>query len=538
MYHLGLDFGTTNSTLAYMHLTGRLSAFRHGGAQGKEYVPTVVAEGPRNEVLIGEAALKMLDKEGWKVHRFFKMLLACDEPALLARYGYAKDEPERQAETYISRLIEDYKKQNMVYLIHSLVITAPEIWVTEGRHRAREFLQALGRRLGRRLNIEKVMVRSAPQAAIAFFAYRFQQAMKKPFEGLVVCCHCGGWTLDFSVAQVSSEKILVMRGTGSGRAEGQLGNAGVAFDTGVVEILASNSERNQTLQQNLLLNFEEQKIIQSDHYRETLASYLVDPDADDVLFEVGPGYQVMASHFKRAFEARVGPSLKTALEKLGVSAQEAASSDRFRVLMVGGSSNLLLVQEAIRCHFGAAHSADARFDSCFAAEDVGLAIAKGAALIAAGDIQIDEKCPISLGVISCSLFDMNGGHREYGGTKGYCPVIRRGDLMSELRLPQFGGPDWFFRLAVGNIRKIPFFMESEFHCKYEFALNISGSDLCREIRPMETFQLGFSVDEDTVFHLHLRLGRGDDGERPPLPETKFSLGKLLERLRGPIHGRS
>lgn len=517
MDRLGLDFGTTNSTLAFIDTEGRLRDF-HPNGQSYGYIPTVVAYGPKGEVRIGRSALSKEGERGWTVRRFFKMLLNCDDQSLLEKYGYKLGEPEAATKAFISRLISDYREQSKdrVDCIQSLVITAPEIWIQESRHKVREFLRD---ELGRDLGIEKVMVRSEPQAAIAYFAFSYQSKYQRPYQGHVVVCDCGGGTLDFCLANVGSvNKISVLQSAGSGASEHRIGNAGVAFDEGVVDLIAPNLHHGDAGRSKFMREFETKKIDESGDYKGNLEAYLIDPLFDEKLFSVCES-DVTPSAFKQVFDERVLPSLSSELRKLDTSKMESESAD-FRVIMVGGFSNFLLTQNAIKDHFGVGSSVDKRYESCFTNEDLGLAIAKGAALISSGRFEIDERCPIGMGFIGSRLVRIDPSNKSPLRCD-YITIIKQGDQLSRLRQPRYDEHEWTFEPDAGVIR---LFYESLYHGRREFSINASDSlDL---LNNKGKVRIGFSVDEDGVFHMHLK----QEGA-----VTTLSLGHLLEELsKGPI----
>lgn len=523
MDQLGLDFGTTNSTLAYFDREGKLVAYRHaGGAGGREYIPTAVARDQSGEIRIGAAALGMEGEDGWKVYRYFKMLLGCSDLALLEHHGYLPGEPEERAKEFISQLIQDFCKDHGVKKIKTLVITAPVIWIQEGQHKARESLKALGATLA----IENVSIRGEPHAAIAFFAHRFaQQGTKKPFKGNVVVCDCGGGTLDFCLAAVGPENVIsILQGAGSGSSEGRIGNAGLAFDEGVVERIAPELYRDKKERPTLLSDFEEKKIVQSPHYKDKLEGYVVLPQFDFPLFRVLKKFDAKASVFAEVFAATVQPSLMNELKKIDLSNIDSKNPAVFRILMVGGFSNFLLTQKAIGNHFGSNTTTDKRFDACFSAEDMGLAIAKGAALIATNRFQIEERCPISLGYVGLVLGTVGAGSQS-PFQETFQTVIKKGVSMHGLQKPIFDGQEWGFEKEVG---KITLFFESDYQGRKLFVLDARNSGLLSQNKPGQKYTVGFSVDEDTVFHVYLKP---KDSKKP----ESFVLGNLIEVLRsGPI----
>ncbi|MFN4150876.1 MAG: Hsp70 family protein, partial [Candidatus Sericytochromatia bacterium] len=77
-YKIGLDFGTTNSTLSYIDSSGNLETFRYPGPAGSDYIPSCVAitKNKTNEsVRIGREALRIAGNEDTEFYKDIKMIL-------------------------------------------------------------------------------------------------------------------------------------------------------------------------------------------------------------------------------------------------------------------------------------------------------------------------------------------------------------------------------------------------------------------------------------------------------------------------------
>ena len=77
MRKIGLDFGTTNSTISfYNQETKTLDCFQMS-AGSTEYIPTVIAY-KGAEISIGDVAKKNMTKKGYEAYEHFKLRLGQD----------------------------------------------------------------------------------------------------------------------------------------------------------------------------------------------------------------------------------------------------------------------------------------------------------------------------------------------------------------------------------------------------------------------------------------------------------------------------
>ncbi len=513
MHHIGLDFGTTTSILSY-HDGQHIESFKLGGVTATPYIPSVLSiDKSDNSLEIGKAALLNQGDNDYEVYTYFKMLLAEQNSEKLKTHGYIQQSPQTIAKQYLEQLLTRYRKEHGINQpIQYLVITVPEIWVREGNHAAREALKKICTELQLR-----VKLLSEPVAASVYFADRFKTQQKHDFQGHVLVCDYGGGTLDLSLSAVEEDKITILEGTGKGSANKTVGIAGVAFDQAVVTRVLNGQTTIDKQFYKLLREFEEHKITQTDKLENSLKRYQKNPATNKKIFEIGD-HQITAKDLTEVFEQLIQPELHKALtemsEYLQIHHLDTSHGETFRVVMVGGFSNFYLVRRTVKEFFNSKTNADTRFHTAFDLTDTALAISKGAALVANGTFKIDMACPISVGIRAKNAFLENED----------ILLLKKGTPLARYQQPQFSG--W---LEVGsektlNTKSLKLFLDVGSGKRRSIDLKGKLTDFIPNPNIHNKWQVGFAVDDDLIFTLHVKDKQG---------ETKTTqLGNLEEKISG------
>lgn len=501
---LGLDFGTTNSILAYVD-GDEVRAFRSGGAGGQEYIPSVLSfELDSGEVAIGAAARQHLtEPDCYEAFEKFKLFLGEDDPRRLEEFGFSR-EPRQITRAYLGRLIRDFEQQMAGGRVGHLVVTVPEIWVQEHQHAARERLKEICQNLG----VGAVSFLSEPVAASAYFCHAHRLRHGRPFEGHLLVCDFGGGTLDISLSRVDGGRLRVLETTGRGHDPDAPGSAGVAFDEAVIRLAhGSRIPRSDPLWYELMSDFEAKKIAQRERVARLLDAYLKDPasNREATLFSIGPArLPVRPAHLVEAFSEKIEPGLRQALEQMMARMRargvDPASTSSFRVVSVGGFSAFSLVQRALRGALGAAAGDDPRFASGLSLEDSALAIAKGAALVAAGKIEVTAACPVRVGLRVWAFRWVDG--------RDELPVLERKDLW----LLERGAPVAAHATPALHPARLRIYGEAR--QTLALLIDAGAGPVCFDIpRPLaqllpgaeqekNSWRVGLSVDENLLFRFH------------------------------------
>lgn len=515
MYKLGLDFGTTNSILTYQDAQ-TLESFKLGGANATNYIPSCVSINKKDQsIQIGRTAIANRGDDDYHFFRNFKMLLAEHDSSQLNKWGYVDYSPQEITKFYIQNLLKSYRTEcGLDQDLKKIVITVPEIWVREGRHAARESLKQICTDL--QLPVKML---SEPVAAAVYFAHQFKNKEGRSFNGHVLVCDYGGGTLDLSLSSLQNDEVKVLEGTGKGNVANTLGKAGVAYDEAVVKnILTIDNKDLEGHHYKFIKEFEEHKIDRTEDLDKPLTNYLRDQDANKTVFKIDGTMPVKAQHLAEVFEQLIKPTLSNALEEMSTYLThhnvDTKNSDKFRVIMVGGFSNFCLVQRLVKDFFDSKTGQDSRFINHFSKIDTSLAISKGATLVANGVYEVNMACPISV-----SLQAKN----SYGQDK-YFTALKKGTPLLNYKKPKF--IQAYFHLYSENAFEDAVKLSLDAGNGKVFSINL-GHKLAKLLpnpHIHNKWKIGFSVDDDLMFHLHAV----DEVNN----ENITSLGDLQEKMRG------
>lgn len=502
MAAIGLDFGTTNSVLAYW--AGKdVQTFRFGGAQATDYVPSAISyDRTSGERTIGRAARQLRTDAGHEVYERFKLFLGEQGAERLHANGFVLRSPEEAAHAYLESLLAAYRAESG-RAVDQLVVSVPEIWVGQGRHLARERLKEIVESLGPR----SVTFVSEPVAASACFTWLHARSTGARFDGHVLVVDCGGGTIDLSLSRIEGDVVVVLENTGNGYDPTRPGRAGVAFDEEVLaRVLGHPVDLHDRRHHALLADLEARKVSHRAQVDRRLEAWLKVPEAeiDRSVFKLEDGRPVLPSQLVAAFDTVIRPDLDRALGlmKVRMAARNLDIEDRdhLRIVLVGGFSGFYLVRRAVREHFGSALTADSRFHQVLSFEDTSLAIAKGAALVAAGAIEVAPMCPldVSLQIHSCLPAPDPDDPPILGSS--IVPFLRRGTRIRRPAEPVFhnlpvhvrGGPEQTLEVVISDGDR-----------ERRVDARIPLRDLLPAFaRVGNRWRIGFSVDPDLLFRFH------------------------------------
>lgn len=537
---IGIDFGTTNSTISYFDKeSDRLDSFRvAAGDDG--YIPTVVAyeTTKNNKISIGkEAKENVAMPEEFEVYDNFKLLLGKSADAVIEGKPKTKKTPTQVTHDFISKLLKDYKDSKNIKDpedIDGIVMTVPEVWTKEDSNRtARENIEGIFKTLG--YKDTEFQLQSEPVAAATYFCWSYRKEHKKEYKGFITVIDYGGGTLDVTLCNaVGDGKIIILGGCGGGEYNKTNGCAGVAFDEAVVEALIRNNSDKKLLFKRgdpkftMLRNtFENQKILKSKTITDDLKDYYDDPNIveGNSIFSLrtdGGKLEVHCKDLDKCFSEVNAPMLKDSLKKIaqhfdkhGVNTK---TPEYFKVLLVGGFSNFYAVEKEVREFFGAkSGDVDKRFEQPFEIRNRALAISRGAALIAAKEYEIDTICDYTYGYVRY------GANETNDVVPFYIEVIKEGINIKELSDPIFVGEKEFIRHKGGKLRI--YIDYGSGIGKKAYALDESIRELFPNVDDNDRnkwYQIGFSINKNQIPTIHIKDKHGT--------VTSTSLNKLIEKI--------
>ena len=513
--NLGLDFGTTNSILSFYNRSNNyVDTYKLDGNAGANYIPSVVAFDD-GDISIGEVAKNSIDDEFVSVYSRFKILLNLEDKNRLKNHGYEDRTPQEITTIYLQELINKFKSDHGVKKIDSLVLTIPEIWLRDD-YKSRSMLK----RIVENLNLPLKKLVSEPVAAGAYFLHNYEKEMHKKFDGHVLVFDYGGGTLDISLLETQNNTIKVLERTGMGKDDHFSGKAGVAFDEKVITTMCQ--EKTSKLGRNyraLLNDFERNKIQTSGKHEKFILNYMEDNSKNRRIFKLtcydhdgeylGVG-NISSSNLVNAFKD-LDKDIKNTLQEIANSfllyGIDANNSDKFRVVMVGGFSNFYLSKRSVK-EFFRADDDDRRFETHFKADDIALAISKGATLIAEDVINIDETYPASVDLVVKMMNSKNFVEEQSIG------IFKKGDTVKthsviyiDKRISQAG-------------KLILSFDSGNRGGSFKIRIDKDTKELYPNYnRPNNRWQIGFSIDDSSFIYVHIK-----DKYRA---EKKTELGDIL-----------
>jgi len=520
--NIGLDFGTTNSILSfYDRNRDYVDTYKLDGNAGANYIPSIVAI-DEGEVSIGEAAKNSIDDEYVRVYSRFKILLNLEDKKSLLSNGYGDKTPEEITTLYLKELLKRFYADHALEKIDSLVLTIPEIWLRDD-YKSRSTLKKIVQSLG--LPLKKFV--SEPVSAGAYFLYNYEKSQHKKFNGHVLIFDYGGGTLDVTLLETKNNRVKVLERTGLGKNSAFTGNAGVAFDERVITTMCDKNRKKLGKNYRALLNaFEEKKIQSSSNHERFILDYMRDKDKNRRIFKLTcmadndeflGSFNITASNLVNAFKD-LDRDIKSILKEISQSFLkhnvDSTNSDKFRVVMVGGFSNFYLSKRSVK-EFFHADDDDRRFQTHFKANDIALAISKGAALIAEEVINIDDTYPLSVDLVVKMMNEKGFVTEETISIfkKGLSVKTHEVEYINK-RISQAGN----IILSFDNGKK---------GCNFKIRLNKDTEELFPNYnRPNNKWKIGFSIDDSSFVYVHIKDKYNE--------EKQTEIGDILEEYGNSI----
>jgi len=535
MKKVGFDFGTTNSIISYFDEQKQTIMPFKSAASSPEYIPSSVAYREKNgsiEVIVGQKAKSHLTNKSFQVYERFKLFL-CESEERLKQYGYNSTPPEKVTEDYFRVLFDTYEKVQGIEVVE-LVVTVPEIWLKEEKHRtAREKIKEICQKVG--LPLKKII--SEPQAACAYFCYAHKENERNDFRGHVLVVDFGGGTLDISLCEVSpGPKIKVLESSGRGEDNIYIGCAGVAFDQEMVSHIYQKAHGVDVIIKDdksyikALEEFEHEKIVFTDDISSKLEQYYMDETLveDEEVFVVecnGEEVPIYCEDLVKTYNKINREILIESLKDMNKFFQHHGVDDKdlehFKILMVGGFSNFYCVQKTVRDYFQSTiGEEDDRFKNCLTTVDKTLAISYGAAVIANNLVEITYTCPYTLGI---RVYIQTGIENNYAFQERDIDIIQKGEKIDGILGPVFSNIKLGLNIQKLSVtsRSMIIYIHDGVNKRY-IALDQNIENLFPNTDILgNRWIVGFSVDEDIILSLWVKDFKD---------EKVTSLQRLIESL--------
>ena len=368
---IGIDLGTTNSCVAVME-GGEAVVIPN--SEGARTTPSVVAFNKQGERIVGQTAKNQAVTNAERTIISIKRHMGSDYRVTIDGKQYSPQEVsamslqklKADAEAYIGSPVTD------------AVITVPAYFTDAQRQATKDAGKIAG------LNVQRI-INEPTAAALAY-------GVDKENEQKIMVYDLGGGTFDVSILEIGDGVVEVLATAGNNHLGGD------DFDQRIIDWMASEFQnangidlRNDKMaMQRLKEAAEKAKIELSGLNTTTISQPYITADA------TGPKHlELTLSRAKfneltrDLVQATMGP-VNQALSDAGLSA-----SDLSKILLVGGSTRIPAVQEAVKSITGKDAFKGINPDECVAA---GAAIQGGVLGGEVKDVLLLDVAPLSLGI--------------------------------------------------------------------------------------------------------------------------------------------
>ncbi|WP_051321394.1 molecular chaperone DnaK [Chrysiogenes arsenatis] len=368
---IGIDFGTTNSVISTID-NGKPVVIPN--SSGDTLTPSAVAFQKNGDVLIGRTAKNQAVINSERTFLSIKRHMGADFRARLDGVSYSS---QMIAAMIMRRLKQDAEKYLGETVEHA-VITVPAYFSDAQRQAVKDAGKLSG------LNVLRII--NEPTAAALSYGIRSEGSE------LIAVFDLGGGTYDISILEVCDGVVEVKATSGNNHLGGD------DFDSVLIEYIAKDFQRKNNIDltkdrmalQKLREDAEKAKIMLSEASEISISIPFITAD------NTGPKHLDITIN-REVFEKLVAPLLekliapaKQALEDAGLMPEQID-----RVLLVGGSTRIPAVQQAIEQFMGKPVSKSVNPVECVA---TGAAIQAG---ILAGEIKdliLVDITPMTLGI--------------------------------------------------------------------------------------------------------------------------------------------
>ena len=370
---IGIDLGTTNSCVAVME-GGKPTVIAN--AEGDRTTPSVVAVTKEGERLVGKVAKRQAIVNSENTVMSIKREMGTNYKAKLGGKEYS---PQEVSAMILSKLKADAES----YIgspVTQAVITVPAYFNDAQRQATKD--------AGKIAGLEVLRIINEPTAAA--LAYGLDKGENKNQKILVY--DLGGGTFDVSILEIGDGVFEVLSTNGNTRLGGD------DFDNRIIDLLVeqfkkengTDLSKDKLAMQRLKEAAEKAKIDLSATPKTTISLPFISADAN------GPKH--MEFELTRAkFDAITEDLVKQTIDccKRAISDAKISTANIDKVVLVGGSTRIPAVYEAVKAYTGKEPYKGINPDECVA---VGAAIQAGVLAGEVKDVLLLDVTPLSLGI--------------------------------------------------------------------------------------------------------------------------------------------
>ena len=368
---IGIDLGTTNSCVAVME--GK-EAKVIANPEGNRTTPSVVAF-KNGERIVGDAAKRQLITNKNTVYSV-KRLMGTDKKVELEGKQYTPQEVSAMILSYL----KDYAEAYLGEKVDKAVITVPAYFNDAQRQATKDAGKIAG------LEVERI-INEPTASALAFGLDKDQNTEHK-----ILVYDLGGGTFDVSILDIADGTFEVLSTAG----DTHLG--GDDFDEKIIDWLADNFKKEHNIDlkadkmalQRLKEASEKAKKDLSGTVQTQISLPFISAGSEGPLHLEATLTRAQFDAMTKDLVDRTMVPVKNALSDAGLN-----SSDLDQVLLVGGSTRIPAVQEAVKKELGKEPNKSVNPDECVA---LGAAIQGGVISGDVKDVLLLDVTPLSLGI--------------------------------------------------------------------------------------------------------------------------------------------
>lgn len=397
---VGIDLGTTNSVVAAID-NGQPWAIPD--ENGETLLPSCVGITTKGKLLIGREALRQYAAAPEQTVKSIKRQMGTDHKTVLGEKTYSPQE----ISAILLRTLKQRAEDAFGEAVTQAVITVPAFFTDAQRQATKEAGEIAG--------LEVLQVLNEPTAAALTYDFRSEETEQ------VLVYDLGGGTFDVSIVEITGDVTEVLASHGNNRLGGD------DFDRRLQLYLTEQFRQSHdtevpadpTVHARLLRAAEKVKIDLSEHAFATAREpYLVSQGKTALHLEVELA--------RESFEDLIQPLIEETLEAIDRALADAKldKQDLDRVILVGGSTRIPLVQKMITAHLEQAPIDGIQPDLCVS---LGAGIQAGVLSGASVDAILVDVIPHSLGIaaaMSTAFGTMPGMFSRIIARNSVIPVSR------------------------------------------------------------------------------------------------------------------
>jgi chaperone protein dnaK len=368
---IGIDLGTTNSCVSVME-GGEAKVIAN--PEGNRTTPSVVAF-KNGERIVGDAAKRQLITNKDTVYSI-KRLMGTNQKVTLEGKEYTPQEVSAMILTYLKSYAEAYLGEK----VEKAVITVPAYFNDAQRQATKD--------AGKIAGLDVVRIINEPTAS----ALAFGSDKETSKEQKILVYDLGGGTFDVSILDIADGTFEVLSTNG----DTHLG--GDDFDEAIINWLADNFKReyNIDLRQDKMAL---QRLKEAAEKAKKDLSGMVQTQISLPFISAGPAgplhleatlTRAQFNEMTKGLVERTLIPVRQALKDAGLTA-----NDIHQVLLVGGSTRIPAVQEAVKNELGKEPNKSVNPDECVS---LGAAIQGGVIAGDVKDVLLLDVTPLSLGI--------------------------------------------------------------------------------------------------------------------------------------------